>query len=112
MTGGCAAVDDLVLPGCSLDQKKRAPRPSNRCKSSFFEAWTIIVPTILVALLLLCSYVFRRRESGWLNALAGKPLSWWVMTWFIAVALCLTVVGTFFRGPGWSWVWPWRAHAG
>ena len=21
------------------------------------------------------------------------------MTWFIAVAICLTVVGTFFRGP-------------
>jgi hypothetical protein len=19
----------------------------------------------------------------------------------------LTVVGAFFRGPGWSWVWPW-----
>jgi hypothetical protein len=31
-----------------------------------------------------------------------------VMTWFIAVALTLTAVGTFFRGPGWSWVWPWR----
>jgi hypothetical protein len=26
------------------------------------------------------------------------------------VALILTVVGTFFRGPGWSWVWPWRSH--
>ena len=21
----------------------------------------------------------------------------------------LTAIGTFFRGPGWSWVWPWRA---
>jgi menaquinol-cytochrome c reductase cytochrome b/c subunit len=79
---------------------------------AFFEAWTIIVPTVLVALLLLCSYAFRQRQSRWLNMLAGKPLSWWVMTWFIAVALCLTVVGTFFRGPGWSWVWPWRPHAG
>ncbi len=33
------------------------------------------------------------------------------MTWFILVALILTVVGTFFRGPGWSWVWPWSTHA-
>ena len=23
-------------------------------------------------------------------------------------ALVLTVVGTFFRGPEWSWVWPWQ----
>jgi hypothetical protein len=77
-----------------------------------FHAWTIFGPTALVAALLLFSYTVRRGQEGWLNALATKPLSWWVMTWFIAVAICLTVVGTFFRGPGWSWVWPWRTHAG
>lgn len=77
-----------------------------------FHAWTIFVPTALVAALLLFSYTGRQGQVGWLQALATKPLSWWVMTWFIAVAICLTVVGTFFRGPGWSWVWPWRAHAG
>src|SRR5436309_1502861 len=79
---------------------------------ALFHAWTIFVPTALVAALLLFSYTVRQGREGWLNALATKPLSWWVMTWFIAVAICLTVVGTFFRGPGWSWVWPWRAHAG
>jgi hypothetical protein len=26
--------------------------------------------------------------------------------------MVLTAVGTFFRGPGWSWVWPWGSHAG
>ncbi len=77
---------------------------------AFFDAWTIFVPTALIAALLLFSYT--ARESGSLQALARKPISWWVMTWFIAVALCLTVVGTFFRGPGWSSVWPWRPHVG
>src|ERR1700687_3691372 len=77
-----------------------------------FHAWTIFAPTALVAALLPFSYTVRQGREGWLNALATKPLSWWVMTWFIAVAMCLTVVGTFFRGPGWSWVWPWRSHAG
>jgi hypothetical protein len=77
-----------------------------------FQAWTIVVPTALVAALLLFSYAVRQGREGWLRALATKPLSWWVMTWFIAVAVCLTIVGTFFRGPGWSWVWPWRTHAG
>ncbi len=77
-----------------------------------FHAWTILAPTALVATLLLFSYIVRQGKKGWLRALATKPLSWWVMTWFIAVAICLTVVGTFFRGPGWSWVWPWRTHAG
>ena len=40
--------------------------------------------------------------------LASKPVSWWVMTWFLFELIVLTVVGTFFRGPGWSWVLPWR----
>src|SRR5260370_2222111 len=77
-----------------------------------FQAWTIVVPTALVAALLLFSYAVRHGQERWLGTLAIKPLSWWVMTWFIAVALCLTIVGTFFRGPGWSWVWPWRTYAG
>jgi hypothetical protein len=76
-----------------------------------FDAWTIIVPTLLVAALLLASY-FTKATTGWLAVLRAKPLSWWVMTWFIATSVCLTVVGTFFRGPGWSWVWPWRSHVG
>jgi Cytochrome b(C-terminal)/b6/petD len=74
-------------------------------------AWTIILPTVLVAALLVASY-FSKATTGSMGQLRTKPLSWWVMTWFIATALCLTVVGTFFRGPGWSWVWPWGTHAG
>jgi len=75
------------------------------------DAWTIIVPTVLVVGLLVTSYL-SKAATGWIATLRNKPLSWWVMTWFIATAICLTVVGTFFRGPGWSWVWPWGTHAG
>jgi quinol-cytochrome oxidoreductase complex cytochrome b subunit len=75
------------------------------------DAWTIIVPTAIVTALLLVSYQ-SKSLTGWKGALHMKPLSWWVMTWFIATAVCLTAVGTFFRGPGWSWVWPWGTHAG
>lgn len=79
---------------------------------AFFDAWTIIVPTAIVASLLILSYTARQQITGWQAVLASKPLSWWIMTWFIAVSICLTVVGTFFRGPGWSWIWPWRTHVG
>ena len=71
------------------------------------DAWTIIVPTVLVAALFVLSY-FSRATIGWIGALRNKPLSWWVMTWFLSTAIALTAVGTFFRGPGWSWVLPWR----
>lgn len=77
-----------------------------------FHAWTILVPTAIVATLLILSYTGRLAEKGLLRHLGSKPLSWWIMTWFIAVAICLTAVGTFFRGPGWSWVWPWVNHGG
>ena len=75
------------------------------------DAWTIIVPTVLVAALLVASYL-SKQTTGIMRTLRMKPLSWWIMTWFIATAICLTVIGTFFRGPGWSWVWPWRTNAG
>lgn len=77
-----------------------------------FHAWTIFVPTAIVSSLLLFSYTAKQNEHGWFHTLGTKPLSWWIMTWFILVAVCLTAVGTFFRGPGWSWVWPWRSHVG
>lgn len=78
---------------------------------AFVDAWTIIVPTVLVAALLVASYL-SKQTTGIMRTLRMKPLSWWIMTWFIATAICLTVIGTFFRGPGWSWVWPWRTNAG
>ena len=78
---------------------------------AFVDAWTIIVPTVLVAALLVAAYL-SKQTTGIMRTLRMKPLSWWIMTWFIATAICLTVVGTFFRGPGWSWVWPWRTNAG
>ncbi len=73
-----------------------------------YAAWTLIVPTVVVAGFMFVSYLAPTGGTRPAEFLRTRPISWWVMTWFIAVALTLTVVGTFFRGPGWSWVWPWR----
>ena len=73
-----------------------------------YRAWTVLVPTVAVAGLTIVSFFQLKRPHRLISFLQTRPLSWWVMTWFIAVSLTLTVVGTFFRGPGWSWVWPWR----
>ena len=74
------------------------------------DVWAIVIPTLLVSGMMFWAAAstpdspqpFRR----WL---VSKPLSFWIMTWFLIEASVLTVIGTFFRGPGWSWVWPWRA---
>jgi hypothetical protein len=76
-----------------------------------WRAWTVLVPTDVIGGLMLYSY-FASPRSAPTGYLPTRPLSWWVMTWFVFVAVVLTVVGTFFRGPGWSWIWPWSSHAG
>ena len=75
-----------------------------------FHVYVAAVPTLLVATAMIVaansspqSTVASRRY------LANKPLAWWVMTWFLFELIVLTAVGTFFRGPGWSWVLPWRS---
>lgn len=73
-----------------------------------YKAWTVLVPTAAVSALLLSSYFFTTQTDGFRGYFRSRPVSWWVMTWFIAVAVVLTVIGTFFRGPGWAWVWPWK----
>jgi len=74
----------------------------------FYDAWTVAVPTAVIALMSLT--IGLRGSTGLkpVEYLRMRPLSWWIMTWFVAVATTLTVVGTFFRGPGWSWIWPWK----
>jgi quinol---cytochrome c reductase cytochrome c subunit, bacillus type len=75
---------------------------------AILEAWTVLVPTaVLGGALILVRFSAAKRSAFW-DYLRSRPLSWWIMTWFIAVSVILTVVGTYFRGPGWSWVWPWR----
>ncbi len=73
-----------------------------------YRALTVLVPTVAIAGLTIVSFFQLKRPYRLISFLQTRPLSWWVMTWFIAVSLTLTIVGTFFRGPGWSWIWPWR----
>lgn len=72
------------------------------------EAFDVVVPTVAFAALALAACFAPPRGGRLMSYLSTRPLSWWIMSWFIAVSLTLTLVGTFFRGPGWSLVWSWR----
>ena len=66
-----------------------------------------IVPTLIVsAALLLSSRYSPESPKPWQRWLAARPISFWIMTWFLVELIVLTTVGTFFRGPGWTWVLP------
>ncbi len=75
-----------------------------------FDVYVALVPTAIVTLfLLLAAYSSPQSPSRFRSYLAQRPVSWWIMTWFLFQLIVLTAVGTFFRGPGWSWVLPWRS---
>jgi hypothetical protein len=73
-----------------------------------FDVWVALVPTVTVAAVMAAAV--RKAAGGEKHGLAAKPLSFWIMTWFLCELVVLTAVGTFFRGPGWSWVWPWKGY--
>ncbi|HYL91624.1 MAG TPA: hypothetical protein VEW69_00550 [Alphaproteobacteria bacterium] len=76
-----------------------------------FDVIVALVPTLLVGGLMLLSARFSSQSPSLFQRwLSHKPLSFWIMTWFLVELVVLTVVGTFFRGPGWSWVWPWQSY--
>jgi menaquinol-cytochrome c reductase cytochrome b/c subunit len=74
-----------------------------------FHVIVALVPTVIMAgLMLLASQSSPQSPSELRRYLAARPLSYWVMTWFLFELVVLTAIGTFFRGPGWSFVWPWQ----
>jgi hypothetical protein len=76
----------------------------------FFEVLAAIPPTlIVVAAMIVAANSTPDSPNRFRRYLATKPLSYWIMTWFLFEMVVLTVVGTFFRGPGWAWVLPWKS---
>lgn len=75
-----------------------------------FDVFVALVPTIVVAgFMILAARSSPQSSSRFRRYLVSKPLSYWIMTWFLVELVVLTAIGTFFRGPGWSWVLPWRS---
>ena len=64
----------------------------------------ILIPG--AALLFLLALPYLDRSKGW--RIRDRKMVVIVFTVLAVAALVLTVVGAFFRGPGWSWVLPWH----
>ena len=74
-----------------------------------FDVFIALVPTLVVAGFMIIAAFSPATAKGFRGWLVARPLSFWIMTWFLVELIVLTAVGTFFRGPGWSWVLPWRS---
>jgi len=75
-----------------------------------FDVYVALVPTlIVVAFMVVAAHSSTSSPSRFRRYLVARPLSFWIMSWFLFELIVLTAIGTFFRGPGWSWAWPWRS---
>jgi menaquinol-cytochrome c reductase cytochrome b/c subunit len=64
----------------------------------------ILIPG--AALLFLFALPYLDRSKGW--RISDRKMVVIVFTALAVAAVVLTVIGAFFRGPGWSWVLPWH----
>lgn len=76
----------------------------------YFDVWVALVPTLPIAGLMFFSAGSAPAPGRFRLWLSAKPLSFWIMSWFLLEAAVLTLIGTFFRGPGWSFVMPWSGQ--
>jgi len=69
--------------------------------------WPMLGPLWAVAAVMSVGAFVRARGrlSTWLHT---RSVPFWVFTWFLLAAITLTVIGIFFRGPGWRFTLPWR----
>jgi quinol-cytochrome oxidoreductase complex cytochrome b subunit len=63
----------------------------------------ILIPTGAVIVLLLLPYIDRNPST----IARERKVAIVIFSSLLAIAVVLTVIGTFFRGPGWSFIAPW-----
>ncbi len=73
----------------------------------------ILVPTILIGLLAAWPFIDKSPAAAagvWFHS--SRKVQNRVFLAIILATVVLTIIGTFFRGPYWAWVWPWdSSHA-
>ncbi len=76
-----------------------------------FKVYAALVPTLITAgFMLLAAQSSPESPAKFQRYLAARPLSYWVMTWFLFELIVLTAIGALFRGPGWAPVCPWSGY--
>ena len=68
----------------------------------------VVVPGLLVTALVLLPYIDRKRKGVGRWFARERDVANTIFTVCLVIAVVLTVIGTLFRGPNWSWQEPWK----
>lgn len=68
------------------------------------------IPTLMAVGLMAIPYLDRspHGEGYWFHRSRYQAIFWYTLFMTVQGALC--VVGTFFRGANWGWIWPWTEN--
>jgi quinol-cytochrome oxidoreductase complex cytochrome b subunit len=103
-----------------LEEKANAIHPPNPAKApwyflglqelvSYSAFWGgVVVPGLLVTALILLPYLDRKRKGVGRWFARERVVANTIFTVCLVIAIVLTVIGTLFRGPNWSWQEPWK----
>jgi quinol-cytochrome oxidoreductase complex cytochrome b subunit len=64
----------------------------------------VLVPTLYLVGLAIIPFVDRSPYK----AARDRKMMWVFFMCLMVTGLLVTFIGSFFRGPGWNWVWPWE----
>jgi cytochrome b-561 len=103
-----------------LEEKANAIHPPNPAKApwyflglqelvSYSAFWGgVVVPGLLVTALILLPYLDHKRKGVGRWFARERVVANTIFTVCLVIAIVLTVIGTLFRGPNWSWQEPWK----
>ena len=67
----------------------------------------VLVPTLLVLALLVLPFIDRQPRGVGRWFAPERRAANTIFSVVAGIVIVLTIIGTFFRGPNWAWVWPW-----
>ncbi len=68
----------------------------------------VLVPTAVIVGMAALPYLDRSLYTS----PRFRKVAVWTFTLFLTIWFVLTIIGFAFRGPNWSWVWPWQEWHG
>ena len=68
----------------------------------------VVVPGLLVTALVVLPYIDRNRKGVGRWFARERVVANTIFTVCLVIAVVLTIIGTLFRGPNWSWQEPWK----
>jgi hypothetical protein len=77
----------------------------------YFDPWHagVVLPTLIIVGLMVLPYIDINPKGNGYYTYAERKYE--ILTFFVGfhvMWILLIIVGTFLRGPGWNWFWPWE----